>query len=149
MYRDHTVAVVVPAYNEAGFVGAVIDDLPAFVDRAYLVDDGSTDETWAEIREHAERRNAGHEGEFEDLVVPIRHDENRGVGGAIKTGYKRARAEGIDVTAVLGGDDQMDPRNSPATSIPSSRESRDTRRETASRAPRTGRRCPGSACSGT
>ncbi|SDF26266.1 Glycosyltransferase involved in cell wall bisynthesis [Halorubrum xinjiangense] len=110
MYRDHTVAVVVPAYNEAGFVGAVIDDLPAFVDRAYLVDDGSTDGTWAEIREHAERRNAAHDGEFDDLVVPIRHDENRGVGGAIKTGYKRARAEGIDVTAVLGGDDQMDPR---------------------------------------
>ena len=110
MYRDHTVAVVVPAYNEAGFVGAVIDDLPAFVDRAYLVDDGSTDGTWAEIREHAERRNAGHEGEFDDLVVPVRHGENRGVGGAIKTGYGRARAEGIDLTAVLGGDDQMDPR---------------------------------------
>ena len=110
MYRDHTVAVVVPAYNESGFVGAVIDDLPAFVDRAYLVDDGSTDDTWAEIREHAEARNAAHEGRFDDLVVPIRHDENRGVGGAIKTGYERARAEGIDVTAVLGGDDQMDPR---------------------------------------
>ena len=110
MYRDNTVAVVVPAYNEEGFVGAVIDDLPEFVDRAYLVDDGSTDATWTEIREHAEMRNADHRGRFDDLVVPIRHDENRGVGGAIKTGYNRARAEGIDVTAVLGGDDQMDPQ---------------------------------------
>jgi len=110
MYRDHTVAVVVPAYNEAGFVGAVIDQLPTFVDRAYLVDDGSTDETWTEIGEHAETRNATHQGTFDDLVVPIRHNENRGVGGAIKTGYNRAQVEGIDITAVLGGDDQMDPR---------------------------------------
>jgi glycosyltransferase involved in cell wall biosynthesis len=110
MYRGSTVAVVVPAYNEEGFVGAVIDDLPAFVDRAYLVDDGSTDGTWSEITRHSEQRNRDHDGRFDELVVPIRHEINRGVGGAIKTGYLRARDEGIDVTAVLGGDDQMDPR---------------------------------------
>ncbi len=109
MYRDMTVAVVVPAYNETGYVGDVIDGLPAFVDRAYVVDDGSTDDTWAEITTHAERRNEAHDGHFETLVVPIQHDQNRGVGGAIKTGYLRARDEGIDATAVLGGDDQMDP----------------------------------------
>ena len=109
MYRGLTVAVVVPAYNEEGYVGDVIDGLPAFVDRAYVVDDGSTDDTWAEIQHHAARRNEDHEGEFDDLVVPIAHEENRGVGGAIKTGYLRAREERIDATAVLGGDDQMDP----------------------------------------
>jgi glycosyltransferase involved in cell wall biosynthesis len=110
MYKGSTVAVVVPAYNEEGFVGAVIDDLPVFVDRAYLVDDGSTDDTWSEIQRHTEARNRDHDGRFDDLVVPIQHEENRGVGGAIKTGYQRAREEEIDVTAVLGGDDQMDPR---------------------------------------
>ena len=110
MYRGTTVAVVVPAYNEEGFVGDVIDDLPAFVDRAYVIDDGSTDDTWNEIQEHSEARNAIHDGHFERLVVPVRHDENRGVGGAIKTGYQHAREEGIEVTAVLGGDDQMDPQ---------------------------------------
>ncbi|MFC7134051.1 MULTISPECIES: glycosyltransferase family 2 protein [Salinibaculum] len=109
MYRDHSVAVVVPAYNEEGYVGSVIDAIPGYVDRAYVVDDGSTDDTWAEIRRHAAARNAEVDSAFGDLVVPVRHDENRGVGGAIKTGYRRARAEGIDVTAVLGGDDQMDP----------------------------------------
>jgi len=109
MYRDHTVAAVVPAYNESGFVGAVIDRIPSFVDRAYVVDDGSTDDTWAEINRHAAVRNDAHDGRFADLVLPIQHDHNRGVGGAIKTGYQRAREEGIDVTVVLGGDDQMDP----------------------------------------
>ncbi|MFB6177140.1 MAG: glycosyltransferase family 2 protein, partial [Halobaculum sp.] len=109
MYRDATVAVVVPAYNEAGYVGDVIDGLPSFVDRAYVVDDGSTDATWSEIQSAAAARNETHDGEFDDLVVPIQHEQNRGVGGAIKTGYQRAREEEIDVTAVLGGDDQMDP----------------------------------------
>ena len=53
MYREMTVSVVVPAYNEAGYVGDVIDDIPEFVDRAYVVDDGSTDDTWDEIQRHA------------------------------------------------------------------------------------------------
>ncbi len=109
MYRGLTVGVVVPAYNESGYVGDVIDGLPEFVDRAYIVDDGSTDDTWEEITHHAERRNQRHNGRFEKLVVPIQHDQNRGVGGAIKTGYLRAREEEIDATAVLGGDDQMNP----------------------------------------
>ncbi len=104
-----SVAVVVPAYNEEGFVGEVIDDLPSFVDRAYVVDDGSTDGTWREICDRSEIRNAAHDGHFDELVVPIRHESNRGVGGAIKTGYQRAREEEIDATAVLGGDDQMNP----------------------------------------
>lgn len=109
MYRERTVAVVVPAYNESGYVGDVIDGLPSFVDRAYVIDDGSTDDTWDEIQHHAAARNERHDGEFDRLVVPMQHEENRGVGGAIKTGYLRARAEEIDATAVLGGDDQMDP----------------------------------------
>lgn len=109
MYRGLTVGVVIPAYNEEGYVGDVIDGLPSFVDRAYVVEDGSTDGTWEEIQRHARKRNDAHDGRFEDLIVPIRHETNRGVGGAIKTGYQRARDDRIDATAVLGGDDQMDP----------------------------------------
>jgi glycosyltransferase involved in cell wall biosynthesis len=109
MYRGHTTAVVIPAYNEAGFVGDTIESVPAFVDRVYVVEDGSTDDTWQEIRETASAVNEAHSGQFPDRVVPIRHEQNRGVGGAIKTGYLRAREERIDVTAVMGGDGQMDP----------------------------------------
>ncbi len=110
MYREHTTAVVVPAYNEEPFVADTIESVPAFVDRIYAVDDGSTDDTWREIRDAAGRVNARSDGDaFDDRVVPIRHEQNRGVGGAIKTGYLRAREEEIDVTAVMGGDGQMEP----------------------------------------
>lgn len=110
MYRAHTVGVVVPAYNEAGFVGDTIASVPEFVDRVYVVEDGSTDRTWQEIRAAARAENAHHEpGVFPERVVPIRHEENRGVGGAIKTGYLRAREEDVDLVAVMGADGQMQP----------------------------------------
>ena len=125
MYEETTVGVVVPAYNEAGFVGEVIETLPPYVDRAYVIDDCSTDETWDEIRTTAERVNgrddtrsgdgrddtrSGDGGDrFDRRIVPIRHEVNRGVGGAIKTGYLRAKRDDIGVTAVMGGDGQMDP----------------------------------------
>ncbi len=114
MYKNKTVGVVVPAYNESGFVGEVIETLPEFVDRIYVIDDQSTDDTWAEITATAEAVNdtipaTDGGAAFDQRVVPIQHEENRGVGGAIKTGYLRARDDEIDVTAVVGGDGQMDP----------------------------------------
>lgn len=117
MYDGETVGVVVPAYNEAGHVGGVIETIPSYVDRIYAVDDASTDETWPEIREHARRRNeraatrngAGGTAEETTSVVPIRHERNRGAGAAVKTGYARALDDGIDVVAVMDGDGQMDP----------------------------------------
>ncbi|MFB6079801.1 MAG: glycosyltransferase family 2 protein [Haloferacaceae archaeon] len=121
MYRDRTVGVVVPAYEEEGFVGDVIDTVPAFVDRVYPVDDRSTDGTWAEIREHAAAANAAwpeaasapERTPFARRVVPIRREENGGVGAAIKTGYRRALVDEIDVIAVMNGDGQMDPDELP------------------------------------
>ncbi|XVH33857.1 glycosyltransferase family 2 protein (plasmid) [Haloferacaceae archaeon DSL9] len=118
MYQGKTVAAVIPAYNEEPFIGEVIDTLPSFVDRAYVIDDASTDGTWSEIQHHAERVNESTPPKavktdgglaFERRIVPIQHSENRGVGGAIKTGYLRALEDGIDVTAVMGGDGQTEP----------------------------------------
>ena len=116
MYEGKTIGVVVPAYNEAGLVGGVIETMPAFVDRVYVVDDSSTDDTWAEVTHYAaaanERRNAESplaDGGTSGFVVPIRHEENRGPGGARKTGYARALADEIDVVATMDADGQMDP----------------------------------------
>ncbi|MFD1588304.1 glycosyltransferase family 2 protein [Halorientalis brevis] len=115
MYRNHSVGVVIPAYNEEGFVGDVIETVPAYVDRVYVIDDGSTDGTWDEIQTASDRVNgdeqtgASRRPDFDRRVVPIKHERNRGVGGAIKTGYQHAQNDRINVTAVMGGDGQMRP----------------------------------------
>jgi glycosyltransferase involved in cell wall biosynthesis len=118
MYDGQTVGVVVPAHNEADHVGAVIETMPAYVDRIYAVDDASTDDTWDEIQEAARRvhsqmaetgtvSNGGRR--YTPRVVTIQHERNRGAGGAVKTGYASALEDGMDVTAVMDGDGQMDP----------------------------------------
>ena len=117
MYQNRTVGVVVPAYNEEGLVGTVIDTIPSFVDRVYVIDDHSTDGTWDEILAHTERANdrnavstiATDGGQFDDRVLALRNTENRGVGYTIRRGYRCALRDGIDVVAVMNGDGQMDP----------------------------------------
>ncbi|SEU14518.1 glycosyltransferase family 2 protein [Natrinema hispanicum] len=64
MYREHSVGVVIPAYNEEGFVGDVIREMPDYVDRMYLIDDCSTDDTWDEIHEAARDDADGLELEY-------------------------------------------------------------------------------------
>jgi glycosyltransferase involved in cell wall biosynthesis len=153
MYQGDRIAVVVPAYNEAGLIGEVLDDIPEFVDRTYVVDDASTDGTWEEIMRRVPDTATGRQrvtvapdaqvqitdggsetgdGTVQDAdggsntgdgdvqvtdggvhvdrrLVPIRHETNRGRGAAVKTGYRRALAGGIDAIAVMDGDGQMDP----------------------------------------
>jgi glycosyltransferase involved in cell wall biosynthesis len=41
----------------------------------------------------------------------VRHERNRGVGAAIVTGYRRAAELGMEVTAVMAADGQMDPED--------------------------------------
>ncbi|WP_408957984.1 glycosyltransferase family 2 protein [Natrinema sp. 74] len=120
MYKGERIAVVVTAYDESAFVGRVIETVPAFVDRIYAVDDRSPDDSWDVIRRVADRINAeaaddGTESALavadggDRRVVPIRHEENQGYGAAVKTGYRRAAEDGMDVVAVMNGDGQMDP----------------------------------------
>ena len=98
MLEGKTVAVVVPAHDEEALIGETLAGVPAFVDRIFVVDDGSKDAT-------AERAGAAGDGRVEVL----RHERREGVGAAIVAGYRRALAEEIDVTAVMAADNQMDP----------------------------------------
>jgi glycosyltransferase involved in cell wall biosynthesis len=118
MYESCRVAVVVPAYDEAGLVGDVIETVPEYVDYVYAIDDCSTDGTWAEIRQRcthvldaAEFTSATLDDSDTDeqVVVGTRHEENAGRGRCIKKGYRRALVDDVDVVAVMDGDGQMDP----------------------------------------
>jgi glycosyltransferase involved in cell wall biosynthesis len=103
MHLACKVGVVVPAYNEEKLIERTIRAMPPFVDRIIVVDDCSRDRTAEIVQNMAD--------EFGARLVLIRHERNQGVGGTIVTGYKRAMEEECEVTAVMAGDAQMDPRD--------------------------------------
>jgi glycosyltransferase involved in cell wall biosynthesis len=98
---------VVPAFDEARLIADTVRSIPGYVDDVVVVDDGSTDAT-------SERARAVGDGR----VRVIRHEENRGVGAALVSGYAAAFAAGADAVAVMAGDGQMDPRDLPALLSP-------------------------------
>jgi hypothetical protein len=98
--RDGPVTVMIPVHNEAATIGAVVERVPFEYD-VVVVDDGSTD----------------------GLVVPdraavVRHDRNRGLGAAVRTGFDEARRRGSRAVAFLDGDGEYDPAELPRVLAP-------------------------------
>jgi glycosyltransferase involved in cell wall biosynthesis len=110
MLEGKRVGVVVPAHDEEELIATTLRGIPAFVDRIYVVDDGSRDATVERVRELADPR-----------IEIVAHERNRGVGAAIVTGYKRAHEEGLDVACVMAADNQMDPADLEKLALPVAR----------------------------
>jgi glycosyltransferase involved in cell wall biosynthesis len=89
------VAVIIPALNEAGMIGRVLDKLPRdgrF--EAIVVDDGSADGTGDEARAHRAAVVVRH-------AVVARHDVRGGVGAAICDGWKAGLARNRPYLALV------------------------------------------------
>lgn len=98
------IAVVIPCYKVREHVLGVIAQVPAGVERIYVVDDACPQRTGDHV-----------ESECRDpRVRVVRNDGNLGVGGATMRGYLEALAEGADVLVKLDGDGQMDPARIPS-----------------------------------
>jgi hypothetical protein len=91
-------AAVVPAYNEAGSIAAVIAEIREADDEleVIVIDDGSTDGT-ARIAEAAG-------------ATVLRLPYNLGIGAAVQTGLQYACEHGFDLAVQIDGDGQHDPR---------------------------------------
>ena len=100
-YRYKRIGVVIPAFNEELLIGDTLRSIPDFVDSVYAIDDCSKDRTKEIIMDFARE---------DPRIIGISHEKNKGVGGAITTGYKNAIKDGIDIVAVMAGDNQMDPK---------------------------------------
>jgi len=101
MYKDKKIGVVVPAYNEQDFIGQVISRIPDYIDCIYIIDDGSQDATYRIATSLADRDR--------ERMRVIQHKMNCGVGKTIVNGYKGCLSQGMDIVAVMAGDNQMDP----------------------------------------
>ncbi len=106
MYGKARMGVVVPAHNEAKQIGKVLNTMPKYVDKIIVVDDCSTDSTLKAVKRFKPK--------LKKRLIVIRHRKNRGVGGAIVSGYKAAVKLKMDLIAVMAGDAQMDPADLPA-----------------------------------
>ena len=93
---------IVPALNEEGSVGRVIDEIHAFDPgfHVVVVDDGSTDRT-----PELARAKGAHV-----LRLPFR----LGIGGAVQTGFRYAYERGFQLAVRVDGDGQHDPAQLPA-----------------------------------
>jgi glycosyltransferase involved in cell wall biosynthesis len=100
VFEGKRVGVVVPAHDEEALIAATLGGIPPLVDRIIVVDDGSFDRTGECALETGDPR-----------VEVLTHERRSGVGAAILTGYRRALADGIEVVAVMNGDNQMDPED--------------------------------------
>src|ERR1051326_537597 len=78
MHQGHSISVVIPARNEEGGIGHVIENIPSYVDEIIVVDNASTDRT-AEIA-----RSKGATAVFEG---------RRGYGSALRRGFEAATKE--------------------------------------------------------
>jgi len=88
---------VIPCYNVASHIAAVLAAVPDYVDQVIAVDDGSRDDTLNRLEAATDKR-----------VEVVRHDRNRGVGAAMRTGLARGAEAGADLLVKVDGDDQMD-----------------------------------------
>lgn len=95
MYKDLSISVVIPCYNEEKGVEATIRLLPNFVDEIIVIDNNSTDRT-AEVAEN--------------LGARVIYEGRQGYGRAYKTGLRYAKG---DIIVTMDGDATY-----PAVAIP-------------------------------
>jgi dolichol-phosphate mannosyltransferase len=105
MLKDgRRVMSLAPAYNEEARVAKVLIGMPAVVDCALVVDDGSTDGTAAVARQHG------------GTVLTIPQHTN--LDNALRTGFEYAHQHGFDIIVVMAGNGKDDPREIPRLLAP-------------------------------
>jgi len=95
------VLIVIPAFNEAGPIASVIQQVRKEIPEAQIVvvNDGSTDETEKKAKAAGAR--------------VLSHPFNMGYGVSLQTGYKYALKNGYGYVLQMDGDGQHDPRYLP------------------------------------
>ncbi|HXP61381.1 MAG TPA: glycosyltransferase family 2 protein [Dongiaceae bacterium] len=100
MVGPSSCAAVVPCFNEAATIAALVSALRQQLPWVIVVDDGSTDATAAAARA------AG--------ATVLSHARNLGKGAALRTGLSSARTQGVEWAFTLDGDGQHAPEDLPA-----------------------------------
>lgn len=93
------IAVAIPCYKVTQHVLTVIAAIGSQVEVIYAVDDACPDGSGRFIEEN----------NTDSRVKVLYNPQNRGVGGATITAYKKAISDGMDIIVKIDGDGQMNP----------------------------------------
>lgn len=98
MVRDKKCLVIIPAFNEEGSIGQVLQNVRAHLPQSdiLVINDGSSDRTSERAKAYG--------------VKVIELPFNLGIGGAMQAGYMYAHTKGYDVAIQVDGDGQHDPK---------------------------------------
>ena len=108
-FNRYKIAAIIPAYRVEHDIKSVLSGLPAYIRHIIVVEDASPDST-ADLVTRAAKKDK--------RIILIRHLKNKGVGGAMISGFRKALELGAQVAVKLDGDDQMDPAYLPALLTP-------------------------------
>lgn len=98
MKRSNPVLILLPVFNESQVIYSVIKSIQkAGWKNILVVDDGSTDDTYHEVKKTG--------------AIILRHIINRGKGAAVKTGLEAAKKMGSEVVVTLDSDGQHNPKD--------------------------------------
>lgn len=98
-FHKHCIAAVIPCYRVEREIESVLQAIPSYIKHIIAVDDASPDSTADRVAASAKE---------DERLILIRHPSNRGVGGAMVTGYRKALDLGAQVVVKIDGDAQMD-----------------------------------------
>jgi len=91
--------VIIPAFNEADSIGAVVNAVKGLNLDCIVVDDGSDDETSSTAKR--------------DGAYLIRHDVRRGKGASLRDGFDYAKSQAYDTMVVMDADGQHEASDLP------------------------------------
>jgi glycosyltransferase involved in cell wall biosynthesis len=97
--KPHKVAVIIPTYKARDHILNVLERVGKDVTRIYVVDDCCPDGSGDLVQTQC----------IDPRVKVITHAQNKGVGGAVMTGYQAAIADGMEILVKIDSDGQMDP----------------------------------------
>jgi glycosyltransferase involved in cell wall biosynthesis len=98
--NQNKVCAVIPFYNEETQINFLVSSVSKFVDFIILVNDGSTDNSIANIP-------------YGDYIFIIEHPTNRGKGAALRSGFIKSIEMNFGLTITLDADNQHAPEYIP------------------------------------
>lgn len=94
------ISVIIPCYKGSKTITSVINKIPKFIKKIYVVDDKCPEKTGYLIKKKFKNNKK---------IKVIFRNQNSGVGASMKDGYAMSLKDKMDISVKIDADGQMDP----------------------------------------